>query len=180
MSRLNLHLNIFLQVLCLSLVSFTTPTFADEAPLLDQDPHYTAVGFFDMHICNWPDRPRFFKILFSTEKFADITAMEVFDPSGHSVTVLEKNRFMLLKRKNKPEKRVFLVDLDVPDSATTGWYTINVKTADGKQYVAKDYMPLARIKRVSGLTPLSVILSETYSSLISLIDSSVISPQGAT
>lgn len=131
----------------------TTSVFAEHAPVLDQDPHRNKLGFFDIHICNWPERQRFFKILFSTEKFNDVAEMEVFDPSGASLAVLQKNRFKKLVRKKKPEKRVFIVDMDMPDSATTGWYTIKVKTVDGKVYIARDYVPMTRINRVSGMAP---------------------------
>ncbi len=27
---------------------------------LQADPHRNEVGFFDMHVCNWPDQPLFF------------------------------------------------------------------------------------------------------------------------
>jgi hypothetical protein len=144
----------------LQLLSIFLPTFlvlpllhADDAPLIEYDPHYTAVGFFDMHICNWPQRPNFFKVLFSTEKFDEIDSMEVFDPSGASLTMLDKKRFMSLKRKNKPEKRVYMVNLDVPDTSQTGWYSIKVKTVDGREITAKDYVPLTRIGRVQGMDP---------------------------
>jgi hypothetical protein len=126
---------------------------ADDAPLFDRDPHYTAIGFFDMHICNWPQRPKFFKVLFSTEKFDEIDSMEVFEPSGASLTILDKKQYMPLKRKNKPEKRVYMVNLDVPDTSQTGWYTIKVKTVDGREITARDYVPLTRIGRVREMEP---------------------------
>ncbi|GMT40841.1 MAG: hypothetical protein IEMM0001_1576 [bacterium] len=129
--------------------------FAEDAPVLDQDPHRNKIGFFDIHICNWPERQHFFKILFSTEKFMDIAEMEVFNPSGDSLTVLQKSRFKKLVRKKKPEKRVFIVDMDMPDSATAGWYSIKVKTTDGKEYTARDYVPMVRIKRTTEMAPSS-------------------------
>lgn len=127
--------------------------YADDAPLLVKDPHYTKVGFFDMHICNWPERPHFFKVLFSTEKFNDVEKMEVFDPSGILLTVLEKKQFMQVKLKNTPEKRVFMVNMDIPLNAATGWYSVKVTTMDGKEYTARDYVPLTRINRVTNMTP---------------------------
>lgn len=128
---------------------------ADNAPLIDQDTHYSEMGFFDMHICNWPERPRFFKILFATEKFNEVKSMEVFGPAGKLVAVLDKSRFMPIKRKNKPEKRAFMVDIDIPKNATTGWYSITVKTVGGKEYESRDYLSLARINRAKGVTPQS-------------------------
>ena len=128
---------------------------AEDAPLLNHDPHYTAIGFFDIHICNWPERPYFFKILFSTEKFDEITEMEVFDPSGSSLAILDKSKFLRLHRKGKPEKRVYIVDLDLPDGVKTGWYTIKVKSIDDREYSASDFVPLTRVGRVTGMSPSS-------------------------
>ncbi|NOQ69947.1 MAG: hypothetical protein GQ573_07565, partial [Gammaproteobacteria bacterium] len=45
---------------------------AEDALELDSDPHYNQIGFFDIHICNWPERPNYFKILFSSEKYQQI------------------------------------------------------------------------------------------------------------
>jgi len=45
---------------------------SDLAPVFDSDPHRNEPGFFDMHICNWADRPLFFKSLFSTTHFNKI------------------------------------------------------------------------------------------------------------
>jgi hypothetical protein len=146
---------LFSTVLYFILILAALSLHADDAPVLDRDPHYTAVGFFDIHICNWPERQHFFKILFSTEKFNEVTEMEVFDPSGSSLATLDKSRFIQLQRKGKPEKRVYMVDLDMSDSARTGWYTIKVKTTDGKEYLARDYVLLTRINRVSDMVPSS-------------------------
>jgi len=126
---------------------------AVDAPVLDHDPHRNKIGFFDIHICNWPDRPHFFKLLFSTEKFKDVDTMEIFYPSGGSLAVLKKSHFKEIKRKNKPEKRVFMMDMDMPDNATSGWYMIRVKTYDGKEHVAKDYVPMTRLNRVEEMVP---------------------------
>lgn len=135
------------------MASMTMATSADDGRILDHDPHYIDAGFFDMHICNWPERPRFFKILFSTEKFDEISTMEVFDPAGSLLVALNNKRYMLLKRKKLPEKRVYMADLDVPVTATSGWYSIKVTTREGKEYHARDYVPLTRINRVVDVSP---------------------------
>lgn len=132
-----------------------TSAFAEDAPVLDHDPHRNKIGFFDIRICNWPERQNYFKILFSTEKFNDVAEMEVFYPSGSSLAVLQKSRFKQLKRKKKPEKRVFMVDLDMPDSATAGWYSIKVRTTNGKEYLARDFVLLTRLNRVTDMAPSS-------------------------
>ncbi len=155
MSQAKLILSLSSSVLFFYLSLASLSIRAADAPLLKQDPHYTEIGFFDIHICNWPERPHFFKILFSTEKFDEIAEMEVFDPAGSPLAILDKSRFLKLHRKDKPEKRVFIVDLDLPDSAKTGWYTIKVKTIDGRQYSASDFVPLTRLGRVTGMSPSS-------------------------
>ncbi len=150
-----MRIKIFPVVIFTLLLQLMQVSQAENAIILDSDPHKNKLGFFDIHICNWPDRQRFFKILFSTEKFNDVVEMEVFDPTGASLSILQKNRFRKILRKNKPEKHVFIVDMDVPENATTGWYSINVKTSDGKEYVARDFVPMTRIHRVAGMAPSS-------------------------
>lgn len=125
----------------------------DLAPILHKDPHRNELGFFDMHICNWADRPLFFKSLFSTTKFNDIEVMTVYSPDGEKVTELDMSKFIHLKRKGKPEKKVFLTDSDLPADSKAGWYTIKVKTKDGKEYSAKDYVVMNRLSRASVLSP---------------------------
>ena len=56
--------------------------FVSQALASKQDPHYTEVGFFDIHVCNWPDRPPFIMALFSTLDFENITKVSVHTPSG--------------------------------------------------------------------------------------------------
>ncbi len=108
-----------------------------------------------MHVCNWPERQPFLKILFSTEKFNDVAAMDVYTPAGEFLVSLNKNRFKKIVGSNKQEKRVFILDIDVPDGMPGGWYTLRVKTVDGKQYSAKDFVPLIQLGRVTGMQPSS-------------------------
>lgn len=146
---------VFFVIMVTVLIQFLSYAQADNSVVLDSDPHKNKLGFFDIHICNWPERQQFFKILFSTEKYDDVVEMEVFDPTGRSLAVLQKNRFKKILRKNKPEKHVFIVDMDLPNSATAGWYSIKVKTTDGQQYTARDFVPMTRIDRVAGMAPSS-------------------------
>lgn len=139
-------------VLFLSL-AMSASVSAEDATILHKDPHVNEMGFFDMHLCNWPDRNHFFKILFSTTKFDDVASMEIFTPEGESLTVLDKNKFMHLQRKKKPDKRVFMLNLDVPDTATTGWYSIKVHDNKGQEYSAQDYVVMSRLQRASGMSP---------------------------
>lgn len=117
------------------------------------DPHYTSAGFFDIHLCNWPDRPLFLMTLFSSERYADIASVEVFDPVGRAVGTLDLTKFLELKRKGKPDKRVFITNLPVPQEAPDGWYSARVTLRDGSQVTAKDYLILIPLDRPSGLLP---------------------------
>lgn len=126
---------------------------ADESPEMSHDPHYNEIGFFDVHLCNWPDRPQFFKILFSSEQFQKIESMTVYTPDKKILTSLDKSKFRILQRENKPEKRVFISDMDVPQQASTGWYSIDVKTRSGANHHAEDYVIMSRLEKISVMRP---------------------------
>jgi len=126
---------------------------AEDALELVNDPHYNQIGFFDIHICNWPERPNYFKILFSSEKYQQIESMNVYTPDNQLLVNLDKTKFRTLKRKNKANKRVYLLDVDVPEIASTGWYKIDIKTENGTVYHAKDYVIMSRLEKVSDMQP---------------------------
>jgi hypothetical protein len=67
MNTTKLHkITVLLAVLCC-----LGPVRADKGPqLINEDPHRNEMGFFDIHVCNWPERPQFLKVLFSTTRFA--------------------------------------------------------------------------------------------------------------
>lgn len=120
---------------------------------INDDPHRSKLGFFDIHICNWPNRTKYFKILFSSEKYDQIESMEVYTPENKLFVKLDKRKFITLKRKNKPDKRVFIIDADITETASTGWYYIKINTKDGKKYNAKDYVVMNRLNRASSMQP---------------------------
>ena len=135
------------------LISINASAGDDLAPILSTDPHRNDLGFFDMHICNWADRPLFFKSLFSTTRFKDIEVMTVYSPAGKKITDLDMSKFMLIQRKGKPVKKVFLTDSEIPLDSKAGWYEIKVKTKDGKEYSAKDYVVMNRLSRADVVAP---------------------------
>lgn len=149
MTKYSYTLFIFLLLLSITTIKAESPA------ALSNDPHISRLGFFDVHICNWPKRTSFFKILFSSEKYNKIDSMKVFSPNGKLLVELDKNKYKILTRKNKPEKRVFIIDIDVPDKASTGWYKINVLTKDGRQYSAKDYVIMSKLGRAAAMQPAS-------------------------
>lgn len=138
------------------LCTFSLATATQASPTLSpptHDPHYTDAGFFDMHVCDWPDRPMFFLVLFSTERFREVKSIDVFRPDGRPLVSLDLTRYRLLMRKDKPEKHVFIREIDLPKDAADGWYRAKIVLNNGKIYHAEDYVVVYPMGIVSGLTP---------------------------
>jgi len=114
------------------------------------DPHVTPVGFFDLHVCNWPDRPLFFKAVFSTTRFEEVDNVTVFSPAGRALFEFNLGQYKVVRKPGKPLKRVHLVDIPVPPDAANGWYTARVRTRDGREYIARDRVQIRRLGMVSG------------------------------
>ncbi|HYQ71123.1 MAG TPA: hypothetical protein VET88_04235, partial [Gammaproteobacteria bacterium] len=104
------------------------------------DPHYGPAGFFDIHVCNWPGRPLFFMALFSTPRYAEIRSVEILTPRGALLTELDLKRFRTLKRDSKPDKRVFIQELDLPADAANGWYRARTRLANGDEFITQDFV----------------------------------------
>lgn len=120
---------------------------------ISNDTHYTKVGFFDIHVCNWPDRELFFMPLFSTSHYQEITDITVQYPDGTTMTSLDLKRYKTFKPKGKPKKHVFITQLDVPGSAVDGWYSATVRLVDGTQVTAKDYVIISELSQASDMNP---------------------------
>jgi hypothetical protein len=104
------------------------------------DPHYTDVGFFDIHVCNWPGQPLFFKSIFSTTQYASIEKIEVLYPDGAMVTTMDLAKYRLAAQAGKSEKRVYMKDSVVPPHSPEGWYSARITMNDGKIYTARDFV----------------------------------------
>ncbi len=130
---------------------------AEESPRLpprtDFDAHYTQAGFFDIHVCNWPDRPLFFFTLFSSTRFAELKRVEMFLPNGRKLGEIGLTRYRLLQHKKKPDKRVFITHIPIPENAADGWYTARITLDDGTQHTARDYVIIQALPRASNLRP---------------------------
>jgi len=141
------------------MISLSTPVTANETPTKpdvsphSNDQHYTEVGFFDIHVCNWPERELFFMPLFSTINYREITDIKIQYPDGKILTSLNLKNFKLLKPEGKPEKHVFMSQMDIPDSAVDGWYSATISLANGTQVIAKDYVIISRMPRASEMNP---------------------------
>jgi hypothetical protein len=116
--------------------------------------HYTAVGFFDIHVCNWPQVPLFFLALFSTTHFDQVESIALIQPDGKELGKFDLERFRIMKtKKGAPPKRVFITYFDVPEGAPDGWYTAHVKMKDGRGFVGRDYVVITTMPRATGMLP---------------------------
>jgi hypothetical protein len=134
----------------------TTPLIAAtpvEVPPPQPDPHYTQVGFFDVRLCHWPDRPKFLQLLFSTTKYDLVRKVEAFDPDGRLVGELNLDKFRLLKQKDGSVKRVFITPLPLPADARGGWYTGRITTVDGTVYLARDLVRIRTLPMAANPRP---------------------------
>ena len=91
--------------------------------------------------------------LFSTTHYREITDIKIQYPDGKFLTSLDLKKFKLFKPKDKPEKHVFMNQMDVPENAMDGWYTATISLADGTQVIAKDYVIISHLPRASNMNP---------------------------
>ena len=142
---------LWLLAACLALPAWLQPGMASASD--STDPHYGPAGFFDIHVCNWPGRPLFFMPLFSTERYAEVKSVRVFTPGDQLLTELDLEHYRTIKRDKKPDKRVFIKQLDVPAGAMNGWYTARTTLANGEVYTTQDYVILHDLPQAGGQVP---------------------------
>lgn len=118
-----------------------------------RDPHYNATGFFDIHVCNWPDRPLFFMPLFSTRYSNSVRHIEVLTPDNHVLGTLDLKRFRTIEQKGKPGKRVIINQVEIPAGATDGWYSARITLVDGRELTAQDYVEISGLAQATGQVP---------------------------
>lgn len=117
------------------------------------DPHYTPAGFFDTHVCNWPDKPRFLMALFSTARYGEIDRVTVHSPNGARVGDLDTSVYRSFKAPSGETRRVFISHLDLPASAVDGWYRAEITLKDGSRFEARDYVVHHFMPQASGISP---------------------------
>jgi hypothetical protein len=125
---------------------------ATAAPKPD-DTHYNTIGFFDVHVCNWPNRPLFLMPLLSSARYDDIDKVDVFYPDGRHLAEFNLSRFRILESKDAPEKHVFINQINMPDDAVDGWYSARITLKNGELYTASDYVILSKLGRAEGQYP---------------------------
>ena len=77
------------RILLPALLCLAGQSGADSSSPLLQDPHTSEAGFFDIHVCNWPERELFFMSLFSTPRFDEVRQVEVFFPNAFQPSLIE-------------------------------------------------------------------------------------------
>lgn len=136
----------------LLLLIFSSGIYGAEK-IISRDPHRVESGFFDIHICNWPDRPPFFLTLFGTEQYKNITSIEVYSPDNKKVGELDLSKFSITKKKNKPERHVFLTQLKIPEKIIDGWYSAKINFKNKPPQTAHDFIIHQTIRRASAHLP---------------------------
>ncbi len=126
-----------------------------QTQVLSQDPHYSEAGFFDIHICNWPDRPPFIMALFSTLYFDDVAKVSIYTPTGGLLGELDLTKFRAFKNKEGKPKRAFITNFDIPEKTSDGWYKAVTVMKDGRSFEARDYVIHTLMPFPSGMQPAS-------------------------
>jgi len=111
------------------------------------DPHYTKGGFFDLHVCNWPDRDLFFLAVFSSYQFQHVDKVSVFAPDGTAVGKFNLEKYRLIRKKGKPLKKAFLSHMAIPAPKKGGWYRADILMKDGRHYEARDFVRIEFMER---------------------------------
>ena len=146
----------FSATLLLSLaLLFPCMAIASNVPVIEADPHRNEVGFFDIHVCNWPDRPQFFYGLFASKRFNEIDSVELFRPDKSSLGRLNMQAFRVVVTKNEPVKQVYMTQFPTLETDKDGWYTATVTLKDGRQFEAKDFVKVNSLPnaKFEGLFP---------------------------
>lgn len=125
------------------------PAFASN----EGDPHYTPAGFFDIHVCDWPENPRFLIALFSTSRFEEVAKVAVFSPDGTHVGDLDMNRYRAFKTQSGQAKRAFIAHFDLPEKVVDGWYRAEITLKDNNRMQARDYVIHHFMAQPTGVWP---------------------------
>lgn len=140
-------MNTLKKTLLLSLLLFLTPTHADN------DKHYSPVGFFDIHVCHWPDRPLFLLALFSTTHYQNIESIKVYAPDNQLLTTVGMEKYRIIKDSKKVDKHVFMKQVELPEDPLDGWYKTRVTLTNGDIDETRDYVIISRMDKPKDLEP---------------------------
>lgn len=119
------------------------------------DMHYGDAGFFDIHVCNWPDRAPFYMALFSTFRFNEVRSIELMNASGDQFVSLDLTKYRVIKADKKPEKRVFINQVEQSGEFADGWFSAKITLTDGTVHIAKDFVQHGLLSIVDAVQPAS-------------------------
>lgn len=142
-------------VLLLGWVLLVSP-LAAARELIPPDPddsHQTGAGYWDIHVCNWPDRPPFYLTAFFTERYDELESVEVFLPDGRPLGQLDLNKYLVSQRKDKPPLRILVTHLPLHPQRPEGWYSAHITLKDGSRYLARDYQLMHLMQRAAQQIP---------------------------
>lgn len=128
----------------LVLAGFTLVPGCSSLPWL-HDPHVTEAGFFDIHVCNWPDHPLFLKSVFSSVRFDQLEDIQVYSPHNALLARFNLDHYRIVVKPGMPVKRVYLIDIPLPPNARNGWYTARIRTRDGRTFIAWDRVEIRHL-----------------------------------
>jgi len=117
------------------------------------DPHYTSAGFFDLHVCNWPEEKLFFMAVFSTYDSGNIRSVVVTRPDGSRLGQISLNSPRVINTKKKKKKYVFIHRFVIGPTDTDGWYKAEIILKSGKHIIARDLVNLKVMPITSGTSP---------------------------
>ena len=140
----------FRLILFICLFSVSRISFSENK---EQDHHYTDKGFFDIHVCNWPNKPLFLMGLFSTTDFNDISSVEIYTPDNISIGSLDLNKFRQFKNKKNQLKKAFINQFNLPKKTTDGWYKATITLKNNKVIHAKDFVQHETMPLPVGTSP---------------------------
>lgn len=132
---------------------FSLPSLPLFATPPADDPHYTPAGFFDIHVCNWPDQPLFLMALLSTTQFRDIARIDIVAPDGTSLGPMDLNRYRSAGGSGAEEKRVLITHYPIPEAKPDGWYRARITMKNGSAHESKDHVVKEVLPFVVGHQP---------------------------
>lgn len=145
---------LFFISLLVALVSatHTVSVLAAEVDSFDTDLHYTPAGFFDVHVCNWPEKGVFYMLVFSTVKYDDIKHVDFFNVDGKRLGAVDWNAYRLHPKLK--DKRIYIINTGLTDSPKDGWFRASIQMKDGKTIPSKDYVIHGSMGFANNLAPM--------------------------
>lgn len=116
------------------------------------DSHYTDSGFFDIHICNWPNRKPFYLALYSTRQFKALKSVDLLDTKGEKFASLDLSKYKVVNFEGKAEKRIYMTQIPRPVNYSDGWFSAKISLGD-KVHTAQDWLEHGVLPRAKNLQP---------------------------